>query len=1769
MIHTKSFYAAALLFLFASHCLSGAELPVDSGFVPYPAGTVTAQAKDGKLLVTVGKTAKKITYASLLLKFKTPQDWSDFRDVRLNVRSSQKILVKCSFGDFKNYCRINWPRKTAGATEKEFLFERSSFIFPQGGEQLLTTVRQFTIGLGLWQYDTTKETAEIELSGIQVTQPSDVFVIPLPAAGVSIDGTYRDWGHEDALYNWTPPAYVKLDARHQVGTRTKSSPGLSGRYSLMFDDKNIYFLALVADATPKQGQGGGNPWSNDCVELFLANGVKARDLKQSTSIAGKGFQIIFDHFNEKATVFKNGTPVPGIKIPVKFKAESMPVNGKMLPGYVVEAAIPRSLLPAPCTKGSLLAHAVKINDCGGATLCSSIGNAQPQARLLNFGRAYFEFEGKESRTEYKFGKTAEDAFWPEMYSKTPRRLWEPEFCARRQPSQTIERIYLNGFWAIQGGKNIDFSPDPNRWAYVPVPMNVGWATPAFRLTKGKLAECSPNAISSRNSAFWYEREISIPAEWAGRQIFLNLAYITNNAFIYIDKKQAGFISSVKQELNVTKFIKPGMKQRLDILVDGMMEGGIRITGGQGGLAGDVWLEAHRNTPVVKDIWIRKADGVDKSFRFEVTSETGGKVRIILNDPAGKPLVDMSKDIPANHVTVFEGKAGNAPAWSPESPALCSLTVQQFNAGNKLLDERKVNVGFRRFESRNASFLLNGKKVRLRIAFHSTVARVFAPGWLEEMKRLGYNAINLHASETNWNTPLYELLDKKGFLVQAAIPSRNDKDVARRIRQIRNHPCIIGYTSDPFGQLNTNGTIHNPFENDDTYMPSDFSSKNIENHMARRDAIFRQADPERRYIAQATGNWRDYMRSTHHYATNDLNLLDRMMYHQPWSQRKNPKLPLVIHEAGGTNLIMMDTLHPTHKWPAGKDCTILVPRLLVFEAAARYLGDRAFLQQEEWHKMLLQAKYRDYRLNGVDGFLMFVDSDLGNEIINYKPAPNGLGVQDRRQLSYRYFTAPFIEIMEDSWMRVNSWFYRLRALTTYPWGEKYGHQQLKRLDNVYSPLYRNESQPLFVTIVGEKGDTFSQDHNYYGGETLRRRIAAVNDTPDDLEVSGTVELKADGKTIQTRKLSLKVKQGEIAYAPFSFTLPKVSRKTSAQAVMKMAGRTETLELTLFPPRKPPVWKSLPRIGIVGKNGIAAKAGITGKEVDLKGTIPSGIEVLIIERNCLAPDINARALSEFLARGGRILVMEQNDASLLHYRARELRLEHGFIADPSHPVTAGLDDRDLANWRGRADSVPSEKRPSIAFRHSQSTSLDTPHLTNRNLVAAYAFSDPVYGSIHPVITGGFDRDEALVLEARSGKGKILFCQFDVTPRYGLDPAATILADNLLKAVLMPLEKQLPGVRYHGDNNGKAFLERLGIAVVADSPVGVLGKGGDPAKLAGCRDIVLLPESDLIPPGIEMKRSKLFLYSYPRYWNASTYQFERLKGKLPGTDFPRTAGEIFAGTAATDFFLFSNPELKTWHLLPGTNGKTSRYGTAGEVRKDNIRYIFCGLNVNQVKTGDEREKIYRVWSVIFNNLKVVNQYKIPFAAPATDLSLLRWDFVTDSDGKGEASGFARGNFGGRKVRKLITGKIWEDQGVTESTGKNPADSGYDGYGWYFTEIDLPKMPAGKSYFHVGGIRDISTFNRTDQRSDLYLNGKKMSPPTEVQNARGGGRNARVWTIDNALLKPGKNTIAIRIYNQIGAGGIHRNPVRFEKDGKNPDLLFPYEYRETKYSNYFFWSW
>ena len=188
-------------------------------------------------------------------------------------------------------------------------------------------------------------------------------------------------------------------------------------------------------------------------------------------------------------------------------------------------------------------------------------------------------------------------------------------------------------------------------------------------------------------------------------------------------------------------------------------------------------------------------------------------------------------------------------------------------------------------------------------------------------------------------------------------------------------------------------------------------------------------------------------------------------------------------------------------------------------------------------------------------------------------------------------------------------------------------------------------------------------------------------------------------------------------------------------------------------------------------------------------------------------------------------------------------------------------------------------------------------------------------------------------------------------------------------------------------------------------------------------------------------------------------------------------------------------------------------------------------------------------------------------------RLTFLTDPDGNGEKNGFQNGQFGNRQPRSILTGKIWQEQGVND---KNPninsaPESAYNGFGWYFRRVALPESVKGlKLYFEINGVRDIATFRPTENQATLWLNGKKMPPPVEVYSAHEGGRGARLWELPAGAVKPGAdNFIAVQIYNGSGVGGIHRKPVRFEIEGQNQEMLFPYEFVRSKYTNYFFWSW
>ena len=1724
-----------------------------------------------RLIFTLPKTEEPLKFINCTGLFSKVRDISDFNQLKISARTvaGQKIHLGVSFPCTGGYFQTAWSRGTTGAAIRGFQVEKTAFSNLRTPD--LKESRGMILNFGLFSCDTTKGDLVLEISELELSGGNDDFLIPRPTAGVIIDGAFqKDWGYENVLYLWTPPRFLSL--------RGKDGKTIDGEFSFMADHENLYFLALVADATPQEGVSPKEPWNNDSIELFLASGVPGRAYAAPRRLSECGFQIVFD-LSQNGKPFLFGGKGKAEEIKTALLSGDHKIGGALRKGYVLEAAIPLKFFPHGIPKkGNLLGWCVKVNDCKRGSSQLPAAPAAPERSIQNYGAAYLELRMEENFRGYAFGTPAPAFRWPERYPGGNGKIWDNAFTQKKKLTALSECIYLNGLWAVQGVQNIEQAPEPGKWFYAPLPMGMSWATPVFRPENGKLADSHYSKVtgsgSAKNPYLWYERTVEIPKNWSGKNIFFNLGHADGEVALYVNGKPAGILTSAKNRSGqLNALLKFGEKNRIDLLYSGQINPRITPNGGYG-ITGDLVLAADAGNEALKDIWIRKASGIDGTFRVEVRSDFArfGTLELTLLAEDGTVLYQTSRK-PESENTVFSGKAERFPQWNPATPCLCSAVVRAFDRNGKLADERKVSFGFRTFEVKNGKFFLNGNPIRLR---HTPVAgdasEVYDPGFFEYVKKLGFNAVYLHAGSAGNNQTLFELLDKHGFLAFCPISDKlADTDTLEELRRYRNHPANIGYISDPYGQFIFNGLGLMPFQTDDDFMPDSPKAKEIEKFLKKRQTLFAQGDPERLYIAQGTGNLPGSMRMSHHYPTGGLNLLDRMMFHAPWTARKNRKLPLSIYEAGCRSIHEMDLQHSDDKFPVSGKKDLKTWRMVNFEAAARFIGDRAFENWLEAEKLIFRASMRNYRMNGVDSVTPW------GRLWYSMPAPRK-GVfkeKDRRRLSWKYFTMPLAESYEDQWMKMNSWYYCLRALPDRPWPEKYGESYNSIQPTIFADIYEREMQPLFCTIAGPAGDLFSQDHNYYGGERVERSIFAVNDDLAARSFSAELRLSVDGKEYARITHQLAAEPGETLAVPVGFDLPQTTKRASAKLALFIDGQlADEFALTLFPANsaKHP---EMPGLGIIGDGSFVAKTGLKAERLDKNAPVPARITRIIVERNAFKGAKTAEHLEKFLARGGQILMFEQNDSTRFGYHARERRLEHAFIAAADSAIAEGLQNEDLSFWRGRAESVANEVVPHPVYQYGIAPGASIPHLTNRNLVAGRTVELPSYGNFRPVITGGYDRAEAVVLEARSGRGRLLLCMADVTSRYGIDPAATLLADNLLREFAKTPSALLPGVRYSGDDTGKEFLSSLGIAIDPASSVGVLGKGGTLARLGDVSTVVRLPFSGTLADAVNAKSFELWCSTWPRYWNGQfSGTLELLKDLRPGTDFPASAGHVFSGLSACDFYFFELPELESLRFKEAVSDvKTTPNGFAGEGVYQGRRLIVCGVDPARIRSGEARGKALRIWSVLFSNLNIENAFRIRFSDSPLDLSRRRWTFATDPKGDGEARGFADGKCPKEKLRKIIPGIIWEAQGVTERNPElpnNPPGSAYDGCAWYFTTIRFPEAPKGKFYFHINGLRDIPTFQRTEQQSDLYINGKKLPAPVGIYNGYLGGPGARLWEFDaDGMLKAGENRIALRVYNSSGAGGIDKLPVRLEQKGKNLNFLLPYEFRRSKYTNNFFWCW
>jgi hypothetical protein len=160
-----------------------------------------------------------------------------------------------------------------------------------------------------------------------------------------------------------------------------------------------------------------------------------------------------------------------------------------------------------------------------------------------------------------------------------------------------------------------------------------------------------------------------------------------------------------------------------------------------------------------------------------------------------------------------------------------------------------------------------------------------------------------------------------------------------------------------------------------------------------------------------------------------------------------------------------------------------------------------------------------------------------------------------------------------------------------------------------------------------------------------------------------------------------------------------------------------------------------------------------------------------------------------------------------------------------------------------------------------------------------------------------------------------------------------------------------------------------------------------------------------------------------------------------------------------------------------------------------------------------------------------KASLQAEQTNLVERTWQFRPDPNNEGLAQGWQQRRLDStRGWKDLRIGAWWESQGY-------PA---LDGWAWYRLEVDVPPPWLRKQvYLSFEGVDDVY---------ELYVNGQFAGKGGDLATRRDALAEKKSHDL-TSMVQPGTNTIAVRVHDWYGAGGIFR-PVTLGTLPLNPDL-------------------
>jgi len=301
---------------------------------------------------------------------------------------------------------------------------------------------------------------------------------------------------------------------------------------------------------------------------------------------------------------------------------------------------------------------------------------------------------------------------------------------------------------------------------------------------------------------WYQREVTIPDGWAGKQITL-LFERTKDTRVWVDSTFCGWENtlSAAQMFDLTKAMTPG-KHTITVLVNNAKLPPVgpahavdeRTQTNWNGILGRMELRA------TAPIWLADVqvypDAVKKEARVRVViaNITGQAFRGEITVGCQSYNVDKPAIFPGQTIKVKGGERDNSveftykpgeevPLWDEFNPAMLRLSLKLDSTldDQQYSNEQTVSFGMRDFKKKRNRFMINGKSVfmRGRLDCANYPLTGYPPMDKAEWKRIlsitkewGINHYRFHS----WCPPeaAFEAADELGVYFQAELPNKRGR-----------------------------------------------------------------------------------------------------------------------------------------------------------------------------------------------------------------------------------------------------------------------------------------------------------------------------------------------------------------------------------------------------------------------------------------------------------------------------------------------------------------------------------------------------------------------------------------------------------------------------------------------------------------------------------------------------------------------------------------------------------------------------------------------------------------------------------------------------------------------------------------------------------------------------------------------------------------------------------------------------------------------------------